>query len=259
MLPLNTPMQTMIEQAEANLRRGLPLFVQQPENRGTALIVGGGPSLQDSLPNLRMKWQRGGIVFALNGAHDWLIDRGIRPDFHVLLDARRENSRFVQAPRKEVTYLVAAQCHGDVFEALAGQHVIVWVACLETAEQEQELGEKFPELPISTIGGGSTVGLKAANLAYLWGFRDIQFYGLDSSYADGENHAYRQAANDQESRIEVHAAGRDFICAPWMAKQADEFQQQQRQLTRLGCRIKVHGDGLIPHIAKHHEKEHEHA
>ena len=255
---LNTPMSTMIDQAEQNIRRGLPLFIEQPEHHGEALIVGGGPSLKDSLPNLRMKRDRGGIVFALNGAHDWLIDRGIIPDFHVLLDAREENVRFVQNPRKEVVYLVAAQCHPAIFEALKGCNVTVWTACCETPEQERALVDKFPGLPLMLVGGGATVGLKTMNLAYLWGFRRIRIYGLDSSYSEGENHAYRQELNDKESRMDIHAAGRDFICAPWMAKQAVEFQQQYKQLTALDCKVRVHGDGLIPHIVRQLEKEIEH-
>lgn len=255
---LNTPMSTMIDQAEQNIRRGLPLFIEQPEHHGEALIVGGGPSLKESLPNLRMKRDRGGIVFALNGAHDWLIDRGIIPDFHVLLDAREENVRFVQNPRKEVVYLVAAQCHPAIFEALKGCNVTVWTACCETPEQERALVDKFPGLPLMLVGGGATVGLKTMNLAYLWGFRRIRIYGLDSSYSEGENHAYRQELNDKESRMDIHAAGRDFICAPWMAKQAVEFQRQYKQLTALDCKVRVHGDGLIPHIVRQLEKEIEH-
>lgn len=255
---LNTPMSTMIDQAEQNIRRGLPLFIEQPEHHGEALIVGGGPSLKESLPNLRMKRDRGGIVFALNGAHDWLIDHGIIPDFHVLLDAREENARFVQNPRKEVVYLVAAQCHPAIFEALKGCNVTVWTACCETPEQERALVDKFPGLPLMLVGGGATVGLKTMNLAYLWGFRRIRIYGLDSSYSEGENHAYRQELNDKESRMDIHAAGRDFICAPWMAKQAVEFQRQYKQLTALDCKVRVHGDGLIPHIVRQLEKEIEH-
>jgi uncharacterized Rossmann fold enzyme len=252
---LNTAMETMIVQAEQNLSRGLPMFIEQPENYGEALIVGGGPSLKGELPNLRMKRDRGGIVFALNGAHDWLIDHGIIPDFHVLLDAREENVRFVQNPRKEVVYLVAAQCHPVIFDALKGYNVTTWAACLETPEQETALATKFAGIPLMLVGGGATVGLKTMNLAYLWGFRRLRVYGLDSSYSDGENHAYRQELNDKESRMEIHAAGRDFICAPWMAKQAMEFQQQYRQFSALGVKVRVHGDGLIPHIVRQLEKE----
>lgn len=244
---LNTDMKTMIAQAEQNMARDLPLFVEIPEHDGVALIVGGAPSLQDELKNLRTHKIKGGVIFALNRTHDWLIERGIVPDFHVLLDARQENVQFVRKPHKDVTYLVAAQCHPDIFKALQGYNVTIWTACFETPEQEKEFCAKFNK-PICMVGGGATVGLKAMNLAYLWGFRNIRLYGMDSSYQGAENHAYRQALNDKESRMDIHAAGRDFVCAPWMAKQATEFQRQYRQLVGLGCKVKVLGDGLIPWI-----------
>lgn len=252
---LNTPMATMIEQAARNLARDLPLFIEQPENTAEAIIVGGGPSLADELPKLRFHRERGGILFALNGAHDWLIERGIVPNFHVLLDARPENVRFVAHPHQDVTYLIASQCHPSVFDALDFHEVITWTACTDAPEKDHALAARFPGRPIMLVGGGATVGLKTMNLAYLWGFRRFSLFGFDSSYRGTENHAYRQELNDNESRIEVHAAGRDFICAPWMAKQTMEFQSQYRQLTALGCRIKVHGDGLLPHVAAQLKKE----
>lgn len=252
---LNTPMETMIEQAEKNISRGLPLFIEQPANTGEAIIVAGGPSLEDTLTNLRMHHDRGGVIFALNGVHDYLIERGIVPEFHVMLDARRENVRFVRKPHKEVTYLMAAQCHPDVFDALDGFNVTVWAANLESPEQEQALAAKFPNIPLMLVGGGATVGLKTMNLAFLWGFRRMSLYGMDSSYRGDENHAYRQDLNDRESRMTIHAAGRDFVCAPWMAKQAQEFQRQFWQLAAEGCRVNVHGDGLIPWITKQLERK----
>lgn len=247
---LNTPAETMIEQAEQNLNRDLPLLAELEEHNGTALIVGGGPSLAESLGRLRFHKDRGGVIFALNATHDWLIERGIVPDFHVLLDARKDNAQFVSKPHKDVTYLIASQCHPDVFEALDGYSVVMWTACFESHEREMEFGRKFPGKPIMMVGGGATVGMKAMYLAYLWGFRKIHMFGMDSSYRGEDNHAYKQTLNDKESRMPIHAAGRDFVCAPWMAKQAMEFQGQYRQLSGLGCLVKVHGDGLIPWIAK---------
>lgn len=252
---LNTSMDTMLAQAEENLKRELPLFVEMPQHSGEAIIVGGGPSLQDCLPNLRMRRNYGGIIFALNGAHDWLIERGIVPDFHVLLDARPENVRFVQNPNPATTYLVAAQCHPSIFDALKGFQVTTWISCTDLPERDHEFAARFPGKPLMMIGGGATVGLKTLNLAYLWGFRRFQLYGFDSSYRGEENHAYRQDLNDGESRMEIYAAGKHFTCAPWMAKQAQEFQQQYRQLVGLGCIVKVHGDGLIPHIANQLERK----
>lgn len=247
---LNTPMETMIGQAEQNLHRDLPLMAELEEHAGTALIVGGGPSLAENIGKLRFHKDRGGVIFALNATHDWLIERGIIPDFHVLLDARKDNAAFVRKPHKDVTYLIASQCHPDVFEALEGYSVVMWTACFESFEQEMEFGRKFPGKPIMMVGGGATVGMKAMYIAYLWGFRKLHMFGMDSSYRGDENHAYRQTLNDKESRMTIHAAGRDFVCAPWMAKQAMEFQGQYRQLAGLGCRIKTHGDGLIPWITQ---------
>lgn len=251
---LNTPPEVIRQQVEANLARDLPLFVGQPAHRGCALIVGGGPSLTDMLPGLRFHHRRKGIIFALNGAHDWLMERGIVPDFHVLLDARQENVRFVQKPHKAVTYLIASQCHPEVFEALKGQNVIQWNACLPNPDYDREIAEAFKHKPVMMVGGGSTVGLKTINLTYLWGFRKIHLYGFDSSYRDGKNHAYRQDINDAESLVEVTESGKTFTCAPWMARQAGEFQGQLVQLQGLGVSIHVHGDGLIPWISNHMEK-----
>lgn len=252
---LNTAMEKMIEQAEQNTRRDLPIFAELEAHNGAALIVGGGPSLAENIGKLRFHRDMGGVIFSLNATHDWLIERGIVPDFHVLLDARKENAEFVRKPHNEVTYLIASQCHADVFDALEGQNVVLWTACFENHGQEIEFGMKFPGKPIMMVGGGATVGLKAMNLAYLWGFRKISMFGMDSSYRDNENHAYKQALNDKESKMPIHAAGKDFICAPWMAKQAMEFQNQYRQLSGLGCRIKVYGDGLIPWITRQLESD----
>lgn len=251
---LNTSMDVMIGQAVENLKLGLPQFEEIPGHTIEALIVGGGPSLADCLPNLRLRKERGGVIYALNGAHDWLIERNIIPDFHVLLDARPDNVCFVQRPHRKTVYLVAAQCHSSLYDALQGFEVVQWIACTDSPENDQKLASQFPNMPLMMIGGGATVGLKTMNLAYLAGHRKITLFGMDSSYRGEANHAYPQPLNDNESRITVHAAGRDFICAPWMAKQAAEFQAQAKQLTEAGCRIAVAGDGLIPWIAKQWSK-----
>lgn len=245
---LNTPMETMIDQAEQNLKLDLPLFIEQPENKGEAIIVGGGPSLVDNLMNLHFHKRRGGVVFALNGAHDWLIERGIIPDFHILLDARPGNVDFVKKPRRDVTYLIAVQCHPSIFEALKGFNVIQWVSCTDSPQNDQVLAARHPGKPLMMVGGGATVGMKAMNIAYLWGFRRLAMYGFDSSYSGNQNHAYPQPLNAGEKQILVRTLGMSFTCAPWMAKQAEEFERQFKQLSALGVKISVHGRGLIPHI-----------
>lgn len=242
---LNNDRATMLAQFRANLDRDLPWFAAREAHSKSVLLVGGGPSLQDTLGKLRFHQSRGGEVWALNGTHDWLIERGIVPARHVLLDSRSENVEFVRRPRDDVHYMVSAYCHPGVFEALAGRRVTLWMSDMDGVP---DMVRGIESKPVVLVGGGATVGMKAMFLAYLDGFRKFHFFGFDSSYRDGENHAYRQPMNDGESRCEIVAEGRTFTCAPWMAKQATEFQGQARQLLGLGCRITVHGDGLIPWI-----------
>lgn len=242
---LNNDPAVMLEQYRENLKRDIPFLAPRNVHKDTMLLVGGGPSLRDTLAKLRFHQARGGHIYALNGTHDYLIDRGIVPDYHVLLDSRPDNTCFVQRPRKDVKYLVGAQCHAAMFEALEGYNVTLWLTDHDGAS---DLVKGREDKPVVLIGGGATVGMKSMYLGYTMGYRKFHFFGFDSSYRADENHAYAQPLNANERRIDIVANGKTFSCAPWMAKQANEFQRQARKLLELGCRLTVHGDGLIPWI-----------
>ena len=246
----------MVAQAKANLARGLPLFIGQEAHKAKLCIVGGAPSLKDTLPSLQFLRGRGALVLALNNTHDWLAERGIVPDLHVMLDARRENAEFVRRPNKGTTYLIAAQCHPDVFDALAGHEVITWVADVPGM---RALAESIKDKPLGLVGGGSTVGLKAMALAYLWGFRWLGLFGFDSCYSGLSHHAYPQSLNDMESVVHVLRGGKRFACAPWMHAQAEDFHHDAQALLERGCSIKTYGEGLIPTLLSELQKGRRHA
>lgn len=242
---LNASMDSMLLNTKKNLGKA-PLFKPEPENNRTAMIVGGGPSLNDTLGLLQKRRNAKTDIFTLNATHDYLMERGIKPDYHVMLDSRKENVSFVKNPI-ETRYLIASQCHPDVFKALEGQDVTMWIADLPGMRDIVKEETIF-------VCGGSTVGLKTLYLAYLMGYRKFDIYGFDSCYREGENHAYPQPLNDGEEVREVFAAGRKFMVAPWMAKQAEHFQQQAKELYSRGCDILVNGDGLITHMIREGNK-----
>lgn len=255
---MNNDLGTMLAQVRENMRLRLP-WIALPQDAPAldqpAVIVGGGPSLAKTLPYIAMARQMGGArIFALNGAHDYLIERGIVPDDMVLLDSREENIGFVQRPRQAVRYLINVVCHPGVFAALRGYNVHGWACDMDGM---QDIMRGVEDRPITLVGGGATVGLKTMIIAYLLGHRKIEFHGFDSCYAGDENHAYPQPMNAGESRMDVVVAGRSFVCAPWMAKQAVEFQQWARTLASKGCTFAVYGDGLIAHIMKHWQTQYE--
>ena len=95
---LNNDREVMLSQFAENIKRtDLKWFDGEGKQSRSVIIVGGGPSLQDNLPKLQFL-KKYGDIFALNGTHDFLIERGIVPDYLVLLDSRPENVTFVQSP-----------------------------------------------------------------------------------------------------------------------------------------------------------------
>ena len=207
----------------------------------TAVIVGGGPSLKENLFYIRGMQLSGAVVYALNNAYAYLKEHGIQADAHVMLDARWGNLDFVPADHCIKYY--ASQCHPAVLKA-AGNDLVCWHAAMTCY---QSLIEREHPQAIS-LGGGTTVGMKALSLAYLLGHRHLRLFGFDSCYAD-THHAYPQRLNEGERVLEVSMAGEKFRCAPWMITQAEEFKEMAPVLVSCGCVLRVYGEGLIPYLA----------
>lgn len=204
-------------------------------------IVGGGPSLKFMLGELRANAEKGMKVFAVNGAHDYLVSQGIAPDAHVIIDARPENARFITQQAK--AYYLASQCAPEVFAKAKGA---VTVVHMNTAGVLDSIPQSLK--PINLISSGSTVGLAAMAIAYCEGFRAMHLYGMDSSYED-DHHAYTQPENDEDKVIEAVVGGRKFKCAPWMVRQAQDFQTLSAELANDGCEIHVRSFGMLGHVA----------
>lgn len=236
------------EAFRANIRsacgRALPWLKMQPEHDGHAVIVGGGPSLADNLDELRWRYEQGQRVIALNNTGAWLLERGVVPFAHVMLDARESNVRFVQYDPPNTKFLIASQCCPAMFDALRGRDVTLWHPNIEGIQ------EFIGDTETALIGGGTTVGLQAMSIAYVLGYRKIHLYGFDSSYRGMEGHAYDQKENDGEAVTECWVGSHKFLAAPWMIYQANQFVGAGRQLADLGCVITVAGDGLLPHMAQ---------
>jgi hypothetical protein len=65
--------------------RNLPTIGEQ------AIVCGGGPSLEDSLETIRQLKAGGAKIFALNNSAQFLVGKGIKPDYQILLDPRPQN------------------------------------------------------------------------------------------------------------------------------------------------------------------------
>lgn len=243
----NTERDIWMGQVVANSQRDLPWLDFAEAHEGQVAIVGGAPSLKAATRELMFRKQSGQGIWALNGAFKWLVDQGIAPDAHFIIDARPENLSFIQ-PTEGVRYFLASQCHPSLFDALDGHDVTVMHMLTEGMQDYLEAFDTTK--PTHLLGGGTTVAMKALLVAHEIGFRAIHLYGVDSSYADGEHHAYPQPLNGRERVLDAVCGERTFKAAPWMIQQVTDFIDLAQHLVADGTIITVNGDGLLPHAAR---------
>mgnify|MGYP001581066689 FL=1 len=115
----NTKIDKLKENISYSLGEGLPILAHAyPEHQRHAVIVGGGPSINGFVDEIKWREDQGQEIVALNNSWKWLDKRGIRADYHVMLDARSENVEFV--PSGPVLRLYATQCDHRVINAATG-------------------------------------------------------------------------------------------------------------------------------------------
>lgn len=220
-----------------------PMVLPYGEARPPLHIVAGGPSAVDTLGEID------GDICAVNGAHDWLVNQGIKPDYTVLLDWMDVVFRNL-TPQEGVVYLLGSQAHVHALNILEGYDVRIW-----------HTGVEKSALPPGTrwYGGGLAAVGRVMPLLYEYGYRDFHYHGVDGCYRDGKTHSYgwHLVGNNTETPMEVTVGGRTFSTrVDWVA-QAQNWLEQLKiydewhamgELERVN--IFVHGDGLIPHIAR---------
>lgn len=232
-----------------NCKRDLPWFIEQSAHARELIVVCGGPSLENNLRHVRARKKIGGWLIACNGAGQFLIEQGIIPDVIAFVDPSPVVHGFIRDTPKQTSWMLASICHPTVFGRLSDKRVVVWHADCGYEEQRDIL-DCYPEKPSSLIGGGNTIGLRMLNVGYLMGYRRMHFYGLDGSYADdGSDHAYEKhdGPEPDEERSDAWFNGKQYFGSKWMFAQSglfiDEFYPK---FVALGCKIWVHGEGLIP-------------
>lgn len=127
-----------------------------PPHERVVSVVGFGPSIKETWTMLQ------GDIWACNGAHDWLIERGVIPKYAMYYDASPVIEKFIGKPHKDVTYLVASRCHQNVFDALEGYNVYVWHSAGDPCMDDILCAARRAE---PMLGGGSAAATTAMVVA----------------------------------------------------------------------------------------------
>jgi uncharacterized Rossmann fold enzyme len=219
--------------------RGLPVVPQDEPHDGIAVMVGSGPSLNQFHGST---FDRPGprTLVAIKDAHDWLIERGVVPDYAVAIDPQASRAHVFQSPHQRVKYLLASQCHPETFDWLKDYDVRLWHCYVRQ-------GQQMPPPGTPLIGGGTTSGLRAIVLFYSLGFRQFELYGYDSCLADGRLRMNGDRPRQGDDTInEIVVNGKTFHCNPSMTAQATEFQSIFSIMPDI--EITIHGGGLLAEI-----------
>ena len=201
-------------------------------------IAGFGPSIKETWTKLE------GDVWVCNGAHNWLIERGVIPKYAMFWDAAEVVGQFV-APHPSVTYLVASRCHRSVFDALEGHNVYVWHAAGD-AKMDDLLCEFKRAEPM--VGHGSAAVTTSMMVATNMGYRSFRLFGADSSFTGEFTHAEESIV--PEVGMDIWMNGRKFRSTSWLAGQVEDFKIMGPILASQGCDIEFYGDGLLQECAR---------
>ena len=227
---------------DAAIARGYPQVKQAQEAKtGAILLVASAPSVKGQLKLIKKMKAAGSPIVAIKGAHDWLIENGVMPDYALAIDPQEHRIAFYK-PQASVHYMIASQCHPAMFDNLDGCQVTLWHPYVKK-------GQDRPK-NCMLIGGGTTSGLRAISLFYVLGYRQFELFGFDSCN-DGELlRVNGDGLKDGDKLIEVKIDpnGETFDCNMSMALQAEHFQTYYDYLP--DATFNGHGRGLIQAIIK---------
>ncbi len=235
-------------QMGAALETGLPFLKKLGRFHNEWIsIVCYGPSLVETWNDIHRHDYL--PILTVSGAHDFLIRREITPSIHVHLDPRPYQKEMLELPNESTRYLMASVCSPDFWLVLAGFHVELWHS-LNGPDTVKWVEANHPAGVASMIGGGSTVGQRAMNVASALGFRRFRIYGMDFSF--GDHHWAGPHPGNDEPIIHYDLNGRTFKTTPQLLIAAKEMELFLRT---MDVETEFHGDGLMQEVAKTIKKE----
>lgn len=235
---INTDIKQIIKNVNYSCSLDLPWLEFAEKHDEQIVLVGGGPSVKETIEEIRWRKDLGQKIMACNQAGIWLNQQGIVPDYQIIIDARPQNRDFMCISDH---FLLASQCDPSLFAVRP-----ITLFHMNTTGIEDILPK---DKVANLISSGTTVGLAAMAVAYVMGYRTMHLHGYDSSF-NKDHHAYSQPINDNDQVVEVSVQGETFRAAPWMVKQVQEWQGLVLQLADDGVIVTVAGHGLLPHVAR---------
>jgi hypothetical protein len=232
-----------------------------PRHDGRVAIVAYGPSLKETWQYLATERRAFGTkIVSVSGAHDFLIERGIVPDYHIEVDPREHKAWFTRNPHPDVTYWPASCCHPVLIDNLVEKRSKVALWHVYNSDTDRKIVDSTgPDPGGWLICGGGSVACRAVNVMYTQGFRSFSIYGMDCSFEPtGEQHAGEHSGKKHHP-WNIRVGDRWFLTSANLVYTARGFIQNAKVLrqsseannepfiegTNMRVDFMFHGRGLL--------------
>ncbi len=250
---INTADDQIVENIKSSIRRGHPQVWAQAPKGERVVLVGGGPSLQSTEKELIKLIHEGALLVTLNGAYHWCLERNLKPNAQIVLDARESNVRFVQPEVPKCRYYIASQCHPSTWDAVEGREFVGIYHAVDPEGVLKDILNDYYMKAWQGCSGGTTVCSRALGLLRMMGYLRFDLFGIDSCWMDEIHHAYPQPENLTDKRLVINVSPtgnptniKQFVVSPWHIKQLEDFLQFIR-INGDQFLLNIHGNGLIAH------------
>lgn len=231
----------------------LPHLPLLEAHEGKCIMVGAGPSIADTFELIcQFRTQPSWLMMSINGAHNWLIERNVIPNIHVIFEMDLEDVTLALGgdPHPDVTYYVCSICKPVIFDQLEGYKRVLWHAYFPPEEYQAEIARVFPGEFV--VCGGYATFFRSLVISWTLGYRDFELFGLDSSFEES-SHVGGYKVADKEPRVTVWGKNyqtgdiKKFTTQGGLAFQATQFMEFCKE-NQPALRLRVHGDGLLRYL-----------
>lgn len=233
---------------KAAIALGLPSLKRGNPQPDPIAVVCSGPSLKRTYREIKHFDK----ILTCSGAHQFLLDHGIVPTWHMEGDPRAHKAVFVKHPHRRVQYLIASSCHPKMFEALKGYSVSIWHVLMD-AQHLLTMGHYPPGDWVLT--GGTNVGMRAMVMARILGYTEQHVFGMDCSAEDSFHTGPHPNEPPKDRYMAVRVGEREFQTTKLFLSYAKQFFHECLQLPDVN--VHLYGDGLLQALAlqKLHDPE----
>ena len=227
----------------ANIALKLPPVTFDKELKTKPIaVVGYGPSLNATWERLKTF----DVIISTSKAHEFLLDKGLKPTYHMDLDSRKHKMEFMARPQPDVQYILSSHIYPDYPKMLMEKGITPTMFHVGI-EKHVKLDPCYP-----TMQARFDVGVQAAEWAFLNGYRDQHWFGIEYGCAEGtgDTHAGRHwgVPHGPTQRLIVDVDGRRFEGTKLFFHGL--LLAEQFLCWRASMKCTIHGDGLLGHFAK---------